>query len=162
MRKRSLAGGLCMTYLRLNEGMQHMAKNRHHEGAGPSQRQLRVGELIRRTLSGVLARGDVHDPELNAMSITVGEVRASPDLKIATVYVMPLGGGGRDEAIDALKRNRGELRRALMREMTLKYAPDLRFIIDDTFDRMDDTRRLFSDDRVRQDVDSEREEGEDG
>ncbi len=139
-----------------------MAKNRHHEGAGPSQRQLRVGELIRRTLSGVLARGDVHDPELNAMSITVGEVRASPDLKIATVYVMPLGGGGRDEAIDALKRNRGELRRALMREMTLKYAPDLRFIIDDTFDRMDDTRRLFSDDRVRQDVDSEREEGEDG
>lgn len=96
------------------------------------------------------------------MSITVGEVRASPDLKIATVYVMPLGGGGRDEAIDALKRNRGELRRALMREMTLKYAPDLRFIIDDTFDRMDDTRRLFSDDRVRQDVDSEREEGEDG
>ena len=139
-----------------------MAKNRHHEGAGPSQRQLRVGELIRRTLSGVLARGDVHDPELNAMSITVGEVRASPDLKIATVYVMPLGGGGRDEAIDALKRNRGELRRALMREMTLKYAPDLRFIIDDTFDRMDDTRRLFSDGRVRQDVDSEREEGEDG
>jgi ribosome-binding factor A len=86
-----------------------MAKNRHHEGSGPSQRQLRVGELIRRTLSGVLARGDVHDPELNALSITVGEVRASPDLKIATVYVMPLGGGGREEAIAALKRNRGEL-----------------------------------------------------
>jgi ribosome-binding factor A len=120
-----------------------MAKNRHHEGSGPSQRQLRVGELIRRTLSGVLARGEVHDPELNALSITVGEVRASPDLKIATVYVMPLGGGGREDAIAALKRNRGELRRALMREMTLKYAPDLRFVIDDTFDRMDDTRRLF-------------------
>lgn len=138
-----------------------MVKNRHHEGTGPSQRQLRVGELIRRTLSGVLARGDVHDPDLNAMSITVGEVRTSPDLKIATVFVMPLGGGGREEAIDALKRNRGELRRALMREMTLKYAPDLRFVIDDTFDRMDDTRRLFSDDRVRRDVEAARDEGED-
>jgi ribosome-binding factor A len=139
-----------------------MAKNRHHEGTGPSQRQLRVGELIRRTLSGVLARGDVHDPELNAMSITVGEVRTSPDLKIATVYVMPLGGAAREEAIDALKRNRGELRRALMREMTLKYAPDLRFAIDETFDRMDDTRRLFSDDRVRRDIEAAPEEGEDG
>ncbi len=139
-----------------------MAKNRHHDGAGPSQRQLRVGELIRRTLSGVLSRGDVHDPDLNAMSITVGEVRASPDLKVATVYVMPLGGGRREDAIDALKRNRGELRRALMREMTLKYAPDLRFLIDDTFDRMDDTRRLFSDDQVRRDVQSAQEDEEDG
>ena len=97
-----------------------MARNTHHDGPGPSQRQLRVGELIRRTLSSVLAKGDVHDPELNAMSITVGEVRTSPDLKIATVYVMPLGGAGRAEAIDALKRNRGELRRALMKDMTLK------------------------------------------
>ena len=132
-----------------------MAKNRHHEGAGPSQRQLRVGELIRRTLSGVLSRGDVHDPELNAMSITVGEVRTSPELKIATVYVMPLGGGGREEAITALKRNRGELRRAIMRDMTLKYAPDLRFVIDETFDRMDDTRRMFSDERVRRDLEAD-------
>ena len=137
-----------------------MAKNRHHDGAGPSQRQLRVGELIRRTLSGVLARGDVHDPELNAMSITVGEVRTSPDLKVATVYVMPLGGAARDEAIQALKRNRGELRRAIMQDMTLKYAPDLRFVIDETFDRMDETRRLFSDERVRRDVEH-RADGDD-
>lgn len=129
-----------------------MARNKHHEGRGPSQRQLRVGELVRRTLSGVLARSDVHDPELNAMSITVGEVRCSPDLKIATVYVMPLGGANRTEAIQALKRNRGELRRAIMREMTLKYAPDLRFVIDDTFDRMDDTRRMFADARVQRDL----------
>jgi len=129
-----------------------MAKNKFHDGPGPSQRQLRVGELIRRTLSDVLNRGDVHDPELNAMSITVGEVRTSPDLKIATVYVLPLGGGHRDEAIAALKRNRSELRRAIGREMTLKYAPDLRFVIDETFDRMDETRRLFSQDKVRQDL----------
>jgi ribosome-binding factor A len=121
---------------------------------------LRVGVLIRRTLSTVLARGEVHDPELNAMSITVGEVRTSPDLKIATVYVMPLGGAGRAEAIDALKRNRGELRRVLMKDMTLKYAPDLRFVIDETFDRMDDTRRLFADERVRRDVAADPEDGE--
>ena len=134
-----------------------MARHRQSEGSGPSQRQLRVGELIRRTLSSVLARGEVHDPELNAMSITVGEVRTSPDLKIATVYVMPLGGGRREDAIQALKRNRGELRRALMREMTLKYAPDLRFVIDETFDRMDETRALFDRAEVRRDI-----EGGDG
>jgi len=139
-----------------------MAKNRHHEGKGPSQRQLRVGELIRRTLSSVLARGDVHDPELNAMSITVGEVRTSPDLKIATVYVMPLGGAGREDAIQALKRNRGELRREIMREMTLKYAPDLRFVIDESFDRMDETRALFERDDVRRDIERDDEGSEDG
>lgn len=137
-----------------------MAKNRHSEGSGPSQRQLRVGELIRRTLSTVLARGEVHDPELNALSITVGEVRTSPDLKIATVYVMPLGGGRREDAIQALSRNRGELRRALMRDMTLKYAPDLRFLIDETFDRMDETRALFDRDDVRRDLEGDDGEGD--
>ena len=71
-----------------------MASNRFNTGPGPSQRQLRVGELIRRTLSDVLLRGDVHDPDLNRHSITVGEVRTSPDLKVATAYVLPLGGHG--------------------------------------------------------------------
>lgn len=136
-----------------------MAKNRHSEGSGPSQRQLRVGELIRRVLSTVLTRGEVHDPELNAMSITVGEVRTSPDLKIATVYVMPLGGGRREDAIQALSRNRGELRRAIMRDMSLKYAPDLRFLIDETFDRMDETRALFDRDDVRRDLEGDDAEG---
>ena len=79
-----------------------MAKSRFNEGAGPSQRQLRVGELIRRRLSEVLTRGEVHDPDLNALSITVGEVRASPDLRVATAYVMPLGGEDRDAAIEVL------------------------------------------------------------
>lgn len=143
-----------------------MARNIHHEGPGPSQRQLRVGELIRRTLSSVLAKGDVHDPELNSMSITVGEVRTSPDLKVATVYVMPLGGGARDEAIQALKRNKGELRRALMKDVSLKYAPDLRFLIDETFDRMDETREMLSRAEVQRDVSRvdarEDGEGEDG
>ncbi|MEL6617894.1 MAG: 30S ribosome-binding factor RbfA [Pseudomonadota bacterium] len=129
-----------------------MAKNKFHDGPGPSQRQLRVGELIRRTLSDVLARGDVHDPELNRMSITVGEVRTSPDLKIATAYVLPLGGQGQEEVLKLLARNKGELRRAVSKKLTLKYAPDLRFQLDETFDRMDDTRRMLSQDDVRRDT----------
>ncbi|MDJ0824486.1 MAG: 30S ribosome-binding factor RbfA [Rhodobacter sp.] len=129
-----------------------MAKHHHARGAGPSQRQLRVGELIRRTLSEVLTRGDVHDPELNRMSITVGEVRTSPDLRVATAFVLPLGGEGRQDALDALRRNRHELRRAVNRGLALKFSPELRFAIDETFDQMDDTRRLLKQDDVRRDL----------
>lgn len=138
-----------------------MAKNKFHHGPGPSQRQLRVGELIRRTLSDVLARGDVHDPELNRMSITVGEVRTSPDLKIATAYVLPLGGHHADEALAALRRNRHEIRHQVGKQMTLKYSPEIRFALDDTFDRMDETRRLFAQDEVRRDVEHEDKDKDD-
>lgn len=131
-----------------------MAQNRFSHGQGPSQRQLRVGELIRRTLSDVLLRGDVHDPDLTRHSITVGEVRTSPDLKVATAYVLPLGGHGAEDALAALRRNTPELRHLVAKGLTLKYAPQLRFQLDETFDRMDDTRRLFADERVRRDVES--------
>lgn len=129
-----------------------MARNDFSARRGPSQRQLRVGELVRRTLSDVLNRHEVHDPDLNAMSVTVGEVRLSPDLKIATVFVMPLGGQNVEAAITALARNRPELRRAVAAEMTLKFAPDLRFLADPTFDRLDDARRLFADEQVQRDI----------
>ncbi len=129
-----------------------MAKNKFHDGPGPSQRQLRVGELIRRTLSEVLARGDVHDPELNRMSITVGEVRTSPDLKIATAYVLPLGGQGSEDAIEFLARNKSELRRLVGKKVGLKFSPDLRFRVDETFDQLDNTRAMFSQDVVRRDI----------
>ncbi|KAA9006031.1 30S ribosome-binding factor RbfA [Histidinibacterium aquaticum] len=128
-----------------------MAK--HRENDGPSQRQLRVGELIRRTLSDVLMRGDVHDPELSGRSITVGEVRTSPDLKVATAYVLPLGGEDVEGTLKALGRNRKEIRRLVGKELTLKYLPELRFRVDETFDRMDETRELFADPNVRQDID---------
>ena len=131
-----------------------MAK-RSPSGSGPSQRQLRVGELIRRTLSDVLNRHEIHDPLLNAMSITVGEVSCSPDLKVATVYVMPLMGSVPvQDAITALARNRAELCHRIASELTLKYAPDLRFRADETFDRLDETRRLFSDPTVLRDLES--------
>ena len=132
--------------------MVRMAKNKFHDGPGPSQRQLRVGELIRRTLSDVLARGDIHAPELNRLSITVGEVRTSPDLKIATAYVLPLGGEGREDAIEFLARNKSELRRVIGKKSGLKFTPDLRFRIDETFDRLDDTRRMFGREDVRRDL----------
>ncbi len=130
-----------------------MAKNYSKESRGPSQRQLKVGEVIRRTMSEVLMRGDIHDPELNALSITVSEVSVTADLRIATAYVLPLGGKNQDEAIALLARNKGEMRRIVGKKTGLKFAPDLRYRIDDTFDRMDDTRRMFSDEAVRRDLD---------
>ena len=129
--------------------MGQMAKNKFHDGPGPSQRQLRVAELIRRTLSETLARGDIHDPDLNRLSITVGEVRTSPDLRIATAYVLPLGGQGQDDVCKLLSRNKGELRRAISKKLALKFAPDLRFQIDETFDRMDETKRMLDQQTVK-------------
>lgn len=135
-----------------------MTRHSHTQGRpsrGPSQRQLRVGELIRRRLSEVLSRGEVHDPELNAIPITVGEVVVSPDLKVATAYVMPLGGGSREEAMEALNRNRSEIRRTASKGMALKFAPEFRFRIDETFDQIDDTRALFARPDVQRDLDDE-------
>lgn len=131
-----------------------MAQNRFHTGSGPSQRQLRVGELIRHRLSELLIRAEVHDPDLNRHSITVGEVRTSPDLKVATAFVMPLGGNGAEDALSALRRNSRELRHLVAKGLNLKYAPELRFQLDETFNRMDDTRRMFADERVRRDIES--------
>ena len=130
-----------------------MSKHRHSASEGPSQRQLRVGELVRRRLSDVLNRADVHDPDLNRMSITVGEVRCSPDLKVATAYVMPLMGSVPvEDAIAALARNKAELRHRIGAHLTLKYTPDLRFRPDGTFDQLDETRRIFSDEKVKRDI----------
>ena len=133
--------------------MTGMAQNRTNAGSGPKQRQLRVGELIRRTLSDVLNRAEIHDPDLNAMSITVGEVSCSPDLKVATVYVMPLmGGASVEQAIAALAKNAWELRKRVSAEMTLKHSPELRFRPDDTYGRLEEARRLFSDPKVQRDI----------
>lgn len=100
-------------------------------------------------------RGDIHDPDLNRLSITVGEVRVSPDLKVATAYVVPLGGKGADEMLERLAQNKSELRRAVAKGLELKFAPELRFRLDETFDHLDEARRLFSQDAVRRDVDDQ-------
>ncbi|MEL7214872.1 MAG: 30S ribosome-binding factor RbfA [Pseudomonadota bacterium] len=132
-----------------------MAK--HAPSKMPSQRQLRVGETIRHAISSVLARGEVFDPDLERTSITVGEVQISPDLRHAKVFVLPLGGAETDTVLKALERNRHEIRKLVTRQLTLKYSPDLRFLADRTFDRMDETRAILSRDEVRRDLDEGRD-----
>lgn len=128
-------------------------KSRHSAaGSGPSNRQLKVGEVLRRRLAEILGRAEVHDPDLNRLSITVSEVRTSPDLRQATAYVMPLGGEGAEAALAALRRNKAEIRHQLVKGLALKYAPDLRFELDPVFDRLDRTRELFADPKVQADL----------
>lgn len=129
-----------------------MAKRTFESDAGPTQRQLRVGEVVRRALSDALMRGETHEPELDGVSITVSEVRCSPDLKIATAYVMPLGGAHGPDIVKALARAKGELRRFIGKATQLKFTPDLRFRLDETFDQFDETRRLLNDERVKRDL----------
>ncbi|TPE52224.1 30S ribosome-binding factor RbfA [Amaricoccus solimangrovi] len=131
-----------------------MAKTRPLSG-GPSQRQLRVAEVIRRALSDILARGDVHDPELGSASITVAEVKVSPDLRHATVFVLPLGGVNTEGVLKALTRNRQELRRQVTGQIDLKFSPELSFQPDRRFDQMDRTRELLNSPEVRRDIDSD-------
>ena len=129
-----------------------MAQRRLSNTPGPSQRQLRVGETIRRALADILMRGVLHEPDLDGVAITVGEVRCSPDLKVATAFVLPLGGRDTERVLAALDRARGELRRQVTRAVGLKFSPELRFKLDETFDRIDDTRRMLGEARVRRDL----------
>src|SRR5262249_44342507 len=109
-----------------------MKKN--HASTGPSQRMLRVGELVRHALSAVFTRGEIEDEALYDTVITVPEVRMTPDLKIANAYVMPLGGERAAEIVAALKRHKKFIRGRIAPELDLKFAPEVRFFVDDTFD----------------------------
>ena len=108
--------------------------------------------MIRRALSEILQRGDLHDADLNRLSVTIGEVRVTPDLRVATVYALPLGGEGKDEVINLLAKNKYELRQLINKKLALKHSPDMRFRLDETFDKMDETRRLFEQEHVRKDI----------
>ena len=122
--------------------------------SGPSQRQQRVAELVRHALAEVLARGDIQDPVLASHVVTIPEVRMSPDLKIATAYVMPLGGADERPVIKALAQNKGTLRAEVARRVNLKFAPDLRFLRDETFDEAARIDALLRSDKVKQDIES--------
>ena len=121
---------------------------------GPTQRQQRVAELIRHAIAEVLQRGDVQDPVLSSHVITVPEVRMSPDLKIATAYIMPLGGKDEVPVIAALERNKKMLRQEVARRVNLKFAPDLRFKRDETFDEFGRIDAILKSDKVRRDVEA--------
>ena len=136
-----------------------MARKHHREApAGPSQRALRVGELIRHALAEMLTRGDVHDPVLEAHLITIPEVRMSPDLRLATVYVMPLGGRDTEEVLEAFERNKRYLRGEIARAVNLKFAPDLRFHADNRFDEAERIEKLLRTPAVQRDL--KREDGD--
>ncbi|GEP09956.1 30S ribosome-binding factor RbfA [Methylobacterium gnaphalii] len=127
--------------------------------SGPTQRQQRVAELVRHAIAEVLQRGDIQDPVLGSHVITVPEVRMSPDLKIATAYIMPLGGQDETPVIQALERNKKALRQEVARRVNLKFAPDLRFRRDETFDEASRIDALLRSDKVQRDLDSARDSG---
>src|SRR4051795_9827917 len=129
---------------------------RHHQkknsAVGGSQRQLRVGEAVRHAIADVLAQGSAHDPDLEGHIVTVPEVRMSPDLKLATIYVMPLGGRDTEIVVAALDRNKKFLRGELSRRVNLKFAPDIRFRVDDRFDEAERIEKLLRTSAVQRDL----------
>ncbi|MBW7964745.1 30S ribosome-binding factor RbfA [Bradyrhizobium sp. BR 10261] len=130
---------------------------RHHQkkssAPGGSQRQLRVGEQVRHAIADILAQGSVHDADLEGHIITVPEVRMSPDLKLATIYVMPLGGRDTELVITALDRNKKFLRGEVARRVNLKFAPDIRFRVDERFDEAERIEKLLRTPAVQKDLD---------
>jgi ribosome-binding factor A len=126
------------------------AKDSSH--SGPSQRQLRVGEMIRHALAEMLTRGEIHDDVLAEHVVTVSEVRMSPDLKLATVYIMPLGGKDLQPVLEALGRHRKYIRGEVAHAVNLKFAPDIRFLADDTFDEAQRIDAIFRSPKVAQDL----------
>jgi ribosome-binding factor A len=133
-----------------------------HKPAGPSQRMLRVGELVRHALADLFARGDIEDEALTGAVVTVPEVRMTPDLKIANAYVMPLGGVHADEIVAALNRHRKFIRGRVAPLIDLKFAPEIRFFVDDTFEEAGRIDALLRSDRVRRDLEDDTDDtGED-
>ena len=130
-------------------------RHKHHRDNAPgsgSQRQLRVGELVRHALADMLTRGDVHDPVLETHMITIPEVRMSPDLRLATIYVMPMGGRDANAVIGAFERNKKFLRGELAHRVNLKFAPDIRFRIDERFEEAERIDKLLHSPEVARDL----------
>ncbi len=132
---------------------------RFDQNTGPSQRQQRVAELVRHALAEVLSRGDLQDDVLTSHVVTIPEVRMSPDLKLATAFVMPLGGKDEGPVIAALERNKKVLRQEVARRVNLKFAPDLRFRRDESFDEAARIDALLRSERVQRDTRKEDETG---
>ncbi|HEY2756593.1 MAG TPA: 30S ribosome-binding factor RbfA [Pseudolabrys sp.] len=132
-----------------------MTRSKQPRDSGPnaSQRQLRVGELVRHAIAEMLTRGDVHDPVIEAHLITVPEVRMSPDLRLATIYVMPMGGRDANEVVAAFERHKKFLRAEIAHRINLKFAPDIRFRVDDRFAEAERIERLLRSPEVKRDLD---------
>ena len=132
-----------------------MTRKKSHRDSGTpggSQRQLRVGELVRHAIAELLTRGEVHDPVIEGHLITVPEVRMSPDLRLATIYIMPLAGRDADEVVAAFERNKKFLRGEIAHTINLKFAPDIRFRIDERFAEAERIDRLLRSPEVKRDL----------
>ena len=130
-------------------------RHRRDQVPGGSQRQLRVGELVRHALADMLARGDVHDPVIEDHLITVPEVRMSADLRLATIYVMPMGGRDAQAVVEAFERNKKFLRAEIAHRVNLKFAPDIRFRVDERFEEAERIDRLLQSPAVARDLKKE-------
>jgi ribosome-binding factor A len=139
-----------------------MMRRRHQRDSetshAPSQRQLRVGELVRHAFADMLARSAVHDPVIQNHVITVPEVRMAADLRLATIYVVPLGGRDADAVLAALERNKRFLRGEIARRINLKFAPDVRFRLDERFDEAARIEKLLRTPAVQRDLDDKDED----
>jgi ribosome-binding factor A len=136
-----------------------MARHQHRDqSVGGSQRQLRVGELIRHQMAEMLSRGEIHDSIVETHVITIPEVRMSPDLRLATIYVMPLGGRDETKVLEALDRNKRYVRGEIARRVNLKFAPEIRFRIDERFDEAERIEKLLRTPAVRRDLTHENDD----
>ena len=135
-------------------------KKSHRESGTPggSQRQLRVGELVRHAISDLLMRGEVHDPVIEGHLITVPEVRMTPDLRLATIYIMPLAGRDTDEVLAAFERHKRFLRGEIAHRVNLKFAPDIRFRVDERFEEAERIDKLLRSPAVKRDLEHEDDE----
>jgi ribosome-binding factor A len=138
-----------------------MPRHHHREhSSGPGQRQLRVGELIRHALAEMLSRGEIHDPVIEGHMITVPEVRMTADLRLATIYVMPLGGRDEQDVVAALERNKKFLRGEIAHRVNLKFAPEIRFLVDERFDEAERIEKILRTPAVRRDLESKPDDDE--
>jgi ribosome-binding factor A len=130
-----------------------MARHQHRDqSAGASPRQLRVGELIRHALAELFSRGEIHDPVIETHMITVPEVHMSADLRLATIYIVPLGGRDEQKVLDALEANKRYMRGEIARRINLKFAPEIRFRVDDRFDEAERIEKLLQTPEVQRDL----------
>ncbi|MEY4880355.1 MAG: hypothetical protein RJB62_1824 [Pseudomonadota bacterium] len=128
------------------------SSNRGPNSKGPSQRQLRVGEMLRHALSEILRADEIRDPDLDGVSVTVTEVRPSPDMRHATAFVEPLGGKNADAIVKALNRHHSFLRGQLGRRIEMKFTPDLRFVEDKTFAEAERIAGILRSEKVARDL----------
>jgi ribosome-binding factor A len=131
-----------------------------HREQGPSQRQLRVGEMLRHALAQILARSDIRDPELDGVSVTITQVKPSPDMRYATVYCVPLGGGDIASIVAALNRHKGFMRGEMGHMISTKFTPDLRFVEDESFAEAEKIENLLKSPLVQRDLTAPEEDDE--